>query len=223
MLLSADIAGLNAALAAEAADIRKAELAGMKFGEAGMRGELREITEAVLGPRVARTWKGRVYDNAGQETGPAAFVYSKAPKIISFNAADNVVRARGHRFMAIPTDDAPRKAGGGRISVEEAERRFGRRLQFIDPADRGFHTPSRKVAGVAYLVLKDLVVRKSNQRWRNASAREKASGKRALSAVILFVLEPQVRARKRIDLQAVADRWGDATAAEIASNIGSGS
>ncbi len=201
----------------------KAQLAGLKEAASGLKDDLVGQSDGIVGPRVAKAWRAKTYDNKGRNEGPAAFVWSKAPKIISFHTADQVVRAVHGKFLAIPTDDAPKKGGGGRMSVAEVEARFGKRIVFIGPDDRGFHTPSQRRAGIAFLVLKDLVVRKASQRYRNASAREKASGRKPLSAVIMFVLVPQVRGHKQIDLAATADRWAGQAVELILANLGDGS
>lgn len=221
MKLSAELLGWGEALNAIGKGFDHAQLAGMKEAGSGLKADLADQVEGIYGPRVARTWKLTTYPNRESgDAGPAAFVWSKAPNIIRFAAADQIVHATSGRFLAIPTDDCPRKAGGGRMSVEEVEARFGRRLQFIEPGDRGFHTPSRRGPAIAYLVLKNLVVRKATQRYRNASARELASGRKPLNAVIMFVLVQNVRGRKQIDLPATARRWAGRAVELILDNIG---
>lgn len=222
MRVSAELVGLDDAIGDFGRGYDRAQLAGMKEAGAGLKQDLVDQTEGLLGPRVARSWKARTYDNKGGAEGPAAFVYSKAPKIISFHTADQVVRSTHGRFLAVPTEDTPKKGGGGRMSVAEVEARFGKRVVFIPPSDRGFRSPSKRHPGVAYLVLKDLVVRKASQRYRNASEREKASGRKPMSAVIMFVLVPQVRGRKQIDLAATADRWAGQAVDLILAHLGDG-
>jgi len=219
---SAELVGLDDVLGDIGRRFDKAQLAGMKDTASGLKDDLAGQSEGIVGPRVAKAWRAKTYDNKAANEGPAAFVWSKAPKIISFHTANQVVHAVHGKFMAIPTEDAPMKGGGGRMSVAEVEARFGKRIFFIGPDDHGFHTPSQRRAGIAFLVLKDLVVRKASQRYRNASAREKEGGRKPLSAVIMFVLVPQVRGRKEIDLAATADRWAGQAVELILAHLGDG-
>ena len=61
--------------------------------------------------------------------------------------------------------------------------------------------------GVAFLVMKDLVVRKATGRWRKASDKERAGttrNPRPLQAVIMFTLVHAVKKPKSVDLSAPA-------------------
>lgn len=218
-----ELLGMREALSAERVRIEGVTIEAMTEVMEGLKEELRDdVFGAGLGERLARTWRGRVYENRGRGDGAAAFVWSRAPKIMRYFSEDRVIRARGGRFLAIPTDDAPRKPGGGRMTPAEVENKFGRPLQFISPGDRGFQTPSARRGGVGFLVMKELVIRKSSQRWRNASAREKARGRRPLQAVIMFILVPVVRGRKRLDLEAAARRWAARAPKLIESRLEAG-
>lgn len=219
MRIDATISGLRGFIDGLKADFDKAEKSAMRSAADGLKGDLRSQTEVVLGRKVATTWRGNFYPNPDSDAGPAAFVYSRAPNIILFNSANQVVRARNGRFLAIATEDTPRKPGGSHMSVEEAEEKYGRRLQLIVPNDRGFRTPSVKRAGIGYLVLKNLVPVGRTQRWRNATERDRKRG-RQTSAVILFILLPFVRGKRLIDLDAIANDWGDRAASLIADRIG---
>lgn len=170
-----------------------------------------DVVEAQLGRRLARTWAGRVYPASGSSLEPSVYVWSKAPNIIdAYARGATIYPTAGRKFLAIPTQDVPRKRQGNALTPAEVEARFGRRLQFISPADKGFWTPSIRKNGVGYLVLKGLTIRKASGRWRNASARELDKGRRgekAISQVIMFILVPSVTVKRRLDLQATADRW----------------
>ena len=109
----------------------------------------------------------------------------------------------GRKRLAIPSDDCPRKRGGDALTPAEVEAKFGRRLIEISSSDRGFHTPSIRKGGNAYLVMRNLVVRKQTGRWRNASAKElagKTRNPRPVQMVIMFTLVRNVRKPKSIDL-----------------------
>lgn len=181
----------------------------------GFREEMRDqVQSAGLGPKLANTWRGKVYPLSGKSANAGGIVYvnpgrdrqGSAPRIMNFFSAGIVVRPLVGRFLAIPTDDVPKSRGGRPMSVSETEARFGRRLQFIDPADKGFRTPSIRRGGVAFLVLKQLTISRSG-RWRNASKRELAGGRRQLNAVIMFILVPQVAGQKKLSPEEVFRRW----------------
>lgn len=167
-----------------------------------------QIETARLGPRLARTIRSAVYPSGQASADAAGLVWTKAPKIIDSYARGATITARGGRFLAIPTEDVPRKRQGNALTPDEVEERFGKRLVFVSPGDRGFWTPSVRRNGVAFLVMKGLVVRKASGRWRNASQREMTPGARrydkAISSVVMFILVPRVRVSKRLDLAALA-------------------
>lgn len=174
-------------------------------GSAALKEDWREQIEAAkLGPRLARTIRSRVYPSGQASVDAAGLVWTKAPRIIDAYARGATIVARnGGRFLAIPTQDVPRKRQGNALTPDEVESRFGRQLQFISPGDRGFWTPSVRRNGVAFLVLKGLRVRKATGRWRNASASE-LKRRKETSAVVMFILVPRVRVSKRLDLEALA-------------------
>jgi hypothetical protein len=216
--VTAKMDGLQDALDGGLDQMAAAVTAGMGEGTGWLKEELREqVLDAGLGSRLAFTWRSEVYPKGRDSLDPAGFVWSKAPEIITYFSARITVSAGHGRFLAIPTEDVPKSRNGRPISVEECAERFGKRFVYIAPNDKGFHTPSIRRNGVAYMVLKDLVIRKASGKYRNASASELAkrqAGKRhnAISAVIMFILVPQVTSRKLLDLQATADKAGQKVA-----------
>jgi hypothetical protein len=112
-----------------------------------------------------------------------------------------VVRSRRGRFLAIPTENAPRKGtDGSRISPSTfPEHRVGP-LRFV-PRSSG---PSLLVAdglGVSFS-------RKSGELrgFRRATDRARRSGQ-GLPTVVMFLLVPQVRLSKRLDVARAAEHW----------------
>jgi len=112
-----------------------------------------------------------------------------------------VIRSRRGRFLAIPTENAPRKGTDGRrISPSTfPDHRFGP-LRFV-PRQSG---PSLLVADG----LRASLSRKTGQLrgFRRATDRVRARGE-GLTTVVMFVLVPQVKLRKRLDVARVAERW----------------
>lgn len=195
----------------------ESEIAG--FLTAAMRDTATEVKEAFrdqvrragLGERLPNSIRAVTYPKSGNALEPTGWIYAQPSKegrgaagiIESYASGAFITPRAGKRWLAVPTDDCPRKRQGDAMTPEEVERHFGRDLLFINPNDRGFRTPSMRHRGVAYLVLKGLVVRKATGRWRNASERERAGrtrNPRPVQSVIMFTLVPNVKKPKSIDL-----------------------
>lgn len=197
MPVRASVDGLAAALQSAADDVFQVMDDEVQAGSDGLKAELREATEAVLGSRVALTWRNRFYSNKGTSSGPAGFVWSKAPRIISFFSAERVVTPVGKAF-AIPV---ARVVGsrGRRATVAEVQARFGRLI----------YKPFRD--GNAGLFA-DL----SRSRGRGSKGK---GGKPQLT--LMFVLVRSLRSAKLIDLDEIAQRWGERIADNIRRRVGS--
>jgi hypothetical protein len=112
-----------------------------------------------------------------------------------------VIRSRRGRFLAIPTENAPRKGTDGkRISPSTfPEHRFGP-LRFVP-----------RQSGPSLLVVDGLRASFSRQAgqlrgFRRATERARRSGQ-GLTTVVMFLLVPQVKLRKRLDVARAAERW----------------
>jgi hypothetical protein len=142
-----------------------------------------QITSAGLGQRLARTIRAAQYPKGKPSLNAAALVWSQAPVVVGAHDTGPLIRSRNGFWLAIPTPAAGKSARGGRITPGEWERRRGMRLRFIYRA-RG---PSLLVA----------------QGRLNARGVGVASGSktgRGLTTVAIFLLVPQVKLRKRLDL-----------------------
>lgn len=120
---------IKAGMSQEAKDARTAATKGMRLtidGGSGLKDTTRQaVRDAQLGPRVERTVRSAVYPRSGTSLSPAGSVFSKAPQILRGFSEGSLIRPRGGgRYLAIPTDDAPRR-GGGQITAAEAVQRFG--------------------------------------------------------------------------------------------------
>jgi Family of unknown function (DUF6441) len=201
MNLAATIArSLQADMQAELRDIERAVVSGTRDAGRSLRTELRrQVTSAGLGQRLANSWRDRHYPN--QRLDAASLVYTKAPQIVRAFDEGAVIRSRRRRFLAIPTENAPRKGtDGGRISPSTfPEHRFGR-LRFVP-----------RPTGPSLLVVDGLRAsfsRKSGELrgFRRATDRARRSGQ-GLTTVVMFLLVPQVKLRKRLDVARTAERW----------------
>lgn len=186
---------LGKALAETEKDIERAVTSGMRDAADGLKQDLRDdVVAAGLGERLARTWRGKTFPEAGESLEAAAYVWSKAPKIIDAFDRGVTIRSRDGFWLAIPTAAAgPRGIGASgrsaRITPGGWERRTGLRLRFV--YRRG--QPSLLVADGARL----------NSKGRAAANRRKTGQ----ASVIVFILVPQVTLKKRLDIDAAARAW----------------
>jgi Family of unknown function (DUF6441) len=191
---------LRADMQAELRDIERAVASATRDAGRGLRTELRQqVTSAGLGQRLANGWRDRHYPN--QKLDAASLVYTKAPQIIRPFDEGAVIRSRRGRFLAIPTENAPGKGiDGRRISSSTfPEHRFGP-LRFV-PRPTG---PSLLVVDR----LRASFSRKTGELrgFRRATDRARRSGE-GLTTVVMFLLVPQVKLRKRLDVVRAAERW----------------
>jgi hypothetical protein len=86
---------LGKVLAGTEKGIERAVTSGMRQASEGLKASLREdVVSAGLGERLARTWRGTTYPQATDSLEAAAFVWSRAPKLIdAFEASRSARRA----------------------------------------------------------------------------------------------------------------------------------
>ena len=181
-------------------ELRRGERAatnGVRLASDGLKAELRAQTiSGGLGPRLARTWRSQAYPRSGESLGAAALVWSKAPDVMWAFEDGALIKPSAGKFLAIPTKAAPKRGvGGGRINPTNFPEHVYGRLRLI--YRRG--APS-------LLVVDDQRARTGK---RGGFAR---AGKRAIAAgrtttVIMFVLLPQTRLKKRLDVKGAGERW----------------
>jgi hypothetical protein len=194
------IRSVQAGIQAELRDIERAVANGTRDAGRGLRTELRrQVESAGLGHRLANSWRDTHYPN--QQIDAASLVYTKAPQIIRAFDEGAVIRSRRGRFLAIPTESAPRKGTDGkRISPSTfPEHRFGP-LRFVP-----------RPSGPSLLVADGLRASFSRQTgelrgFRRATDRARRSGQ-GLTTVVMFLLVPQVKLSKRLDVGRAAERW----------------
>lgn len=201
MRLSAEIIGdLGRIMAEEIKAAERAVTAGVGEATEGLKTELRaQITNAGLGPRLARTWRAQTWPKGQNSIRAAGLVWSKAPSIIRIYEDGATIRSTRGFFLAIPTEAAGRYGDGGRkITPGGWERRTGQRLRFV----------YRRHAA-SLLVADDMRTRTGKRGgFARASAAARRSG-RGLVTVPIFILVPQVTFRKRLDITSATGRWLD--------------
>jgi hypothetical protein len=139
---------------------------------------------------LARSIRNKTYPERGESLGAAAFIWSKAPEIIHAHDRGMLIRSKNGFFLAMRTEAGGMGRGGARLTPGEWERRRGMRLRFIYRRNG----PSLLVAEKARI----------NTRGTAVASRSK-TGRGQVSAPI-FLLVPQVKLRKRLDLARDAER-----------------
>jgi hypothetical protein len=178
-------------MAAEIAAGERAVTAAMRQAGTGLKLAWRgQITGAGLGMRLANSIRSEVYPNAGASLNAAALVWSKAPVIVGAHDAGPLIRSRNGFWLAIPTPAAGKALGGRRISPGAWERKTGLRLRFV-----------YRRTGPSLLVADSV---RMNSRGRAAVSRAKTG--RGQVTVPIFLLVPQVKLPKRLDLARDAER-----------------
>jgi hypothetical protein len=201
MKLAATVArSLQVDIQAELRDLERAIATDTRDAGRGLKTELlRQVASAGLGQRLANSWRDKHYPN--QKLDAASLVYTKAPQIVRAFDEGAVIQSRRRRFLTIPTENAPRRGTDGRrISPSTfPENRFGP-LRFV-PRPSG---PSLLVADG----LRASFSRHTGELrgFRRAADRARRSGQ-GLSMVVMFLLVPQVKLGKRLDVARAAEPW----------------
>jgi hypothetical protein len=168
-----------------------------------------QITSAGLGSRLSKVVQSAAYPKGQPSLNAAAMVLTKSPQIISAHNDGATIRSKDGFWLAIPLPAAGRGVGGRRISPGEWERKTGRQLDFVYRrgktallVDVGKKAPGNVMVRIRKRggsVLSD--PRTFDKRWRP-----------------MFILVPQVRLKKRLDLGGAAQRVAGAVPAAIVAN-----
>jgi hypothetical protein len=192
MKLKLDISpALVAMMAEEIAAGERAVSAAMRQAGTGLKGAWRgQIVAAGLGPRLANSIRSQTFPKVGVSLNAAALVWSKAPVIIGAHDAGPLIRSMNGFWLAIPTPAAGKALGGRRITPAAWERKTGLRLRFL-----------YRRMGPSLLVAHSV---RMNSRGQAAASRAKNG--RGQVTVPIFLLVPQVKLPKRLDLRRDAER-----------------
>lgn len=196
---------LDKALQAEVAAGERAVTSAVRAAALGAQAELRgQVRSAGLGARLPKTIRTKLYPSSGVSLGAAGLVFSKAPQILRGFEEGATIRSKDGLFLAIPTPAAPKRGvGGKRISPSNfPEHRFGP-LRFV-PRPGKF----------SLLVVDAQRARRGKRGGFTRATVRKATRTRGevvalsgLTTVPMFILVPQVRLKKRLDLARVGARW----------------
>lgn len=203
MKLKLEIApDLVAMMQAEIRAGEKAVSAAMREAGAGLKSAWRsQITGAGLGARLANSIRSQTYPKGGESLNAAALVWSKAPVIVGAHDTGPLIRSKSGFWLAIPTAAAGKSSRGGRITPGAWERRTGLRLRFI-----------YRRRGPSLLVAEGRI----NTKGKAVVSRSKTG--RGLVTAPIFLLVPQVKMKKRLDLARDVERAVERLPGQIVAN-----
>ncbi len=203
MRLKLDISpDLAAMMAAEIAAGERAVTTAVREAGTSLKTAWRgQITGAGLGQRLANTIRSEQFPKGKPSLNAAALVWSKAPVIIGAHDVGPLIRSKNGFWLAIPTEAAGKSLRGGRVSPREWERRTGLRLRIV-----------HRRMGPSLLVAEAQL----NTRGRAVASRSRTG--RGVVTVPIFLLVPQVKLPKRLDLARDAERAHEAVPKLIAAS-----
>jgi hypothetical protein len=189
-------------MAAEIAAGERAVTAAVREAGAGLKlGWRAQITGAGLGARLANSIRSEAFPKTGASLNAATVVWSKAPVIIGAHDAGPLIRSRNGLWLAIPAPAAGRALGGRRITPESWERKTGLRLRF-----------AYRRTGPS------LLVAEGRLNTKGQAVASPAKTGRGLATAPMFLLVPQVKLPKRLDLARDAGQAHDAVPGLIVAN-----
>jgi hypothetical protein len=172
---------------------QKAVTAAMRKAGAGLKSAWRaQITGAGLGSRLARTIRSEQYPKGRQSLNAAALVWSKAPVIVGAHDTGPLIRSRNGFWLAIAMPSAGKSSRGGSITPGAWERRTGMRLRFV-----------YRRTGPSLLVADNVRVSKAGRVRENITRHKDgrvSSRLQGRATAVIFLLVPQVKLPKRLDL-----------------------
>ena len=149
----------------------------------------RQITSAGLGQRLAKTIRSKTFPRGQNSISAAAFVWSNAADIVSAKDTGPLIRSKSGFWLAIPTPAAGKGFRGGKITPAEWEKRRGLKLR---------HVFRKGKPG--------LLVAEGRVSKRGQAVRSRSKTGRGLQTVPIFILVPQVKLPKRLDLDRDTER-----------------
>ncbi len=183
------LADIRAMMQAEVEAAERAVTAGVSEAATRLQMDWRaQITGAALGRGLANSIRKKMYPTTGASIRAAAVVYSNASNVVDAFDRGVLIRSKTGFWLAIPTAAAGKKGvGNKRITPCGWEQRTGQRLRFV--YRRG--QPSLLVAEA-----------RLSSKGRAVASRSKTG--RGLATVPIFILVPQVKLPKRLNLDGPA-------------------
>ncbi|MBF0111077.1 MAG: hypothetical protein HQL76_18075 [Magnetococcales bacterium] len=160
---------------------------------------LGQVIAAGLGPRVARAWRSRHYPNDRHNA--ASMVWTQAPQIIRAFDEGVLIKSDAGFWLAIPTPSVPKRGTDGkRINPSNfPEHRYGP-LRFV-----------YRTTGPSLLVVEGVRVSartgRVGRQAKGGSHTKTGRIKSGMTTVVMFLLVPQVKMPRRLDVKQAADFW----------------
>lgn len=178
-----------------------AQTEGLRRAARGLEQDLEAATLAGGLGKLSKAWASAAYPRKGVGSLSASaqvFVKGSAHTQDAMYAFSRgaTVRSKNGMFLLIPTENAP-KVGLGRDRdkrLAAAEARYGK-LRFV----------YRR--GKTSLLVADNVRARGGKRGGFARASEKAVAAGRTATIVVFILVPAVRLRKRFSIQPLASKW----------------
>lgn len=184
-----------------------------------LRGQVADAFGA-KGRGIVNAWRSAVYPRSGVSLRPAGLVWTKTPVIVDASERGALIRAKGAKYLAIPTGfNAARGRRGKGLRVTAAQMaasgqgflrpfRSGRGYVWCLPlygASGTSRTGGRRKRGRTLLFAGGIAeVGTANRKGREAWARDMLRK----GMVPMFLLLPQVKLTKRLDVAGAAARAG---------------
>ena len=192
---------------------RAAESTGREV-QAALRQQARQAGFADGGRAIANAWRLTVYPRPGvgpRSLRPAAFVTSNMDVIVAAFEIGAIVRPQPGGFLAVPLPAAGKGPRGRRITPAEFEQRTGLRLRMVYRRRR----PALLVADNARLGRSGLARANITRGRRGTYTRLKGR-----TTVPVFVLLPQVKLRRMLDVAGERGRAAGRLAAAVVRELG---
>lgn len=222
--IAAVVGDLRSRLQAEVRAGERAATRAVREETEGLKRELRGQAAAAFGAKgrgIANAWRSAVYPRSGVSLRPAGLVWTKTPVVVDAFERGALVRAKGARYLAVPTGfnaaRGRRGRGGKGMRVTPAQM-LASGQAFLRPlrSGRGFvwclplygatslgsgRRPRRRTLLFAGGIAE---VGTANRKGREAWARDMLRK----GMVPMFLLLPQVKLTKRLDVAGAAQRAG---------------
>jgi hypothetical protein len=196
MDLKAAVGDLRRILETEITAGSKAVTLAVKQEAEALKQALRsQALAAGLGRGVSNAWRSETYPKGRESLGAAGLVWTKAPDIVTGFDRGSLIRTReAGGYLAIPLPAAPKRVLGKRVTPASVERSMGIRLRMVYRRGK----PSLLVADLR-------ASRGQRGGFRAPTAAALRTG-RGLTTVPMFLLLPQVKLKKKLDVKALADK-----------------
>jgi hypothetical protein len=198
-------------------ELRAGEVAvtrGIKVETERLKSILRQQATSAFGSRsrgISNAWRSRVFPNVGESLRAAGIVWTKVPSIIDAFERGVTIRARGSRYLAIPTGfnrQGGRRGAKPRVTPQQmvaSKQSFvrpiknGRGLVWCLPVRQGEKVGRRRAPLIAGgMVSVATGRRKGAALWQQELL--------ARGFVPMFLLLPEVRLGKRLDVRGAGDK-----------------